>query len=425
MKQQLKKNTVLITNATTGETRLSEPVAVHSSREMLISESPVKQAQEKSYLGSDVGNILFDGQEPYAKPESSKGLPSAVENKKATGSAKPKVNIETLEQFIEYAYSRNGKSLTSKEKLAKQIAQNLPLDEEALTRLLTIAVEDELLAVPSQILLFSREFEGFPRLRTELISFVFNIISNHPIFSDVGVQAVLRNLPEAPSIEVALKRIVAFEPVEKEKKELIKGVDLQTLRRNAVNLLIIWLASDRSLHFDELVRLLFHVVWQPAARELDDDNARLRALTALNESAGVGFACMSFRQQAIDAHFAKDQALREFSDLSARLAETNMLRVQAEEQRDILQSELEKLREISVSEMAALRDQHEIESIHLRHNHQRLRGRMVRSLDDSVEMLEVGLTALRSKTPRVEVMLERAEHVVDALHTEIKYLREE
>jgi hypothetical protein len=63
LEQQFKKNTVLITNATTGETRLSEPVAVHSSREMLISESPVKQAQEKSYLGSDVGNILFDGQD--------------------------------------------------------------------------------------------------------------------------------------------------------------------------------------------------------------------------------------------------------------------------------------------------------------------------------------------------------------------------
>ena len=49
----------------------------------------------------------------------------------------------------------------------------------------------------------------------------------------------------------------------------------------------------------------------------------------------------------------------------------------------------------------------------------------MRRLDDAVETLEVGLSALRNKTPRVEVMLERAELVVDALRAEIKNLREE
>ena len=50
---------------------------------------------------------------------------------------------------------------------------------------------------------------------------------------------------------------------------------------------------------------------------------------------------------------------------------------------------------------------------------------MVRRFDDSVEMLEVGLKALQNNTPRTEVMLERAEHVVEALRAELGNLREE
>ena len=42
-------------------------------------------------------------------------------------------------------------------------------------------------------------------------------------------------------------------------------------------------------------------MWAPAARELADDNARLRALTEVEQPAGVGLACQRFRQQAIEA----------------------------------------------------------------------------------------------------------------------------
>ena len=64
-----------------------------------------------------------------------------------------------------------------------------------------------------------------------------------------------------------------------------------------------------------------------------------------------------------------------------------------------------------------------MERTHFRHDQEQLRGRLQRRLDEGVEMLEVGLTALRNKTPRVEVMMERAEHVVDALRAEINNLK--
>jgi len=75
--------------------------------------------------------------------------------------------------------------------------------------------------------------------------------------------------------------------------------------------------------------------------------------------------------------------------------------------------------------MDALRHQHIIDRTHLTHDLGQLRGRLVKRLTESVEMLEVGLSALRKETPRVPVMVERAEHVVDALRTEVQELRGE
>lgn len=76
-------------------------------------------------------------------------------------------------------------------------------------------------------------------------------------------------------------------------------------------------------------------------------------------------------------------------------------------------------------EMEALRRQHAVEKTHLQHELEQLRGRLVKRLTDSVDMLEVGLSALRRDTPRVPVMVERAEHVVDELRAEVQELREE
>lgn len=425
-KHKLNQQTVQITNASTGETRMSKPVTVHGSRDVLVSAPSVETVQGSSEIGTAGNNPPTEnGHRTQSEQGNERNLPGSDKDKKTNGTVKPKVDVETFEQFIEYAYSRKGKTLTLKAKAEKQVAQSLPRDAAAEAQLLAIAEEDELLAVPRQILLFSREIDGFPALRVTLSAFVSSVMLKHPIFDDAAVRGVLRNLPDAQPIASALAKVVAFTPSEKAERESLTSQEIQVLRRNAANLFVTWLATNRSMNFDELIGLLHQVVWQPAARELEDDNARLRALTEMDEPAGVGLACMRLRQQTIDARSAQDQALRDASDLRSRLAETDKLRIQAEEQRDALQAELEKLREISSREMAELRSQHDVERTHLRHDLEQLRGRMVHRLDEGVEMLEVGLTALRNRTPRVEVMLERAEHVVDTLRSEIKELREE
>jgi len=351
------------------------------------------------------------------------GTSEATKNESA--GKKPKAEPETLEQFIEYAYGRKGQPLTLKSKVEKQIAQNARLDDAALSRLLKLAKGDTLLAVPRQILLLSQEVTGLPGLKAALTSFVSNVMLRHPVFSDAGVQGALRNLPEDLPPAEALARVAAFEPSPSAEAEPLKGGDLRDLRHNAVRLFVTWLAVNRSLNSEELSSLLFQVVWQPAAKDLADDNARLRALTDIGQAAGVGLACQRFRQQAIEARTQQDQAQREATSLRDRLSAAETQLADTAQQLEDVRAELQALRDSSAVEMEALRRQHAVEKTHLQHELEQLRGRLVKRLTDSVDMLEVGLSALRRDTPRVPVMVERAEHVVDELRAEVQELREE
>lgn len=402
------KRPVRIFNAKTGEYRLSQPVPVHTPHQLTESEPAQASAIGEATVGS----------------ASAEAVPSESAKKSSTP-AKPKVEIETLEQFIEYAYSRKGQRVTLKPKVQKVIAQQPKLDEAAVSRLLVTSAGDTALAVPRQLLLLCREIEGYPALRAEIVSFVSTVMDRHPVFADPGVHAALRHLPEALPAEDALLRLMAFRPAIEGDKEALKGTELTALRRNASHLFVAWLAHSRSMSIEKVAELLFSRLWMPAARELDDDNARLRSMTEIEQLAGVGVACDLFRQRAIDAHSAQDQALRESNDLRLRLTSAESQASLMEQQRDALQIELHELRQRSEAEVSELRRLHEVERTHLRHEQEQLRGRLRRRLDEGVEMLEVGLTALRNKTPRVEVMIERAETVVDALRAEKNNLREE
>lgn len=445
------KRQVPVTYRHSGETRLSAPVPVHAPRQEPDSETrdateattSVSPSESESpanvQRGAMAASVETESAQtpsrpagPMAKvevrPEPEQPLETGTPietGQKAAGAGRSKVEIQTLEQFVEYAYGRKGQRLKLEPKVEKQIAQNPRLDDAALSRLLSRAASDTLLAVPRQLLLVSRDIEGFPALRAALASYVSSVMLRHPVFAEADVQGALRNLPDAHPAADALAAVMRFTPREADGEDSLKGAELQALRRNAVNLFVTWLANNRGMNSDELAALLFQVVWQPAARDLTDDNARLRALTEMEQAAGVGLACLRFRQQAVEARTSQEQALRDANDLRMRLADTDAQRQQAEEQCDALQAELEALRARMAAEVAELQRKHSEERTHLRHSQEQLGGRLVRRLDEAVETLEVGLSALRNKTPRVEVMLERAELVVDALRAEVKNLREE
>lgn len=442
------KRQVQITNSKSGEIRLSEPIPVHgahkptpeASGEFHIPEAitehlkpssaePAAVSSESISAVSFSSALVMPNSTSLDSPPPSGGAIEdarrAVSGQKAGRSGTPKPEIENLEQFITHAYSRKGQRVNLKPKNERLVTQNSRLDDGAIIRLQTLADADALLTVPRQLLLVSREVEALPGIRAALNAFVSKVMLRHPIFANDGVQAAMHNLPDAPPMVVALSAVANCKLAEVAGTERLKSSDLQTLRRNGVHLLAIWFAFNRGLNFEEMAALLFQVLWEPATHNLVNDNARLRALTEMEQLEGVGVVCHRLRQQAIEARTSQDQAQREAAARRQQVAELDdqLQKVQAE--RESLVGELGALRTSSADEFAKLRAQHEAERIHLRHELEQLRGRLVRRLNDGIEMLEVGLTALRNKTPRTEVMAERAEHVVDALRAELTNLTEE
>lgn len=350
-------------------------------------------------------------------------------SKKSTKPAKPKQEIATLEQLIATAYARKGQLATPKPSVMRAIAAEPRLDEEANTRLLALADADTLLAVPRQLVLLSREIEGLPLLRDALVSFLMVVMIRHPAFELLGPEVTGSDLPEAAAMDQALSHLMAYEaaapahpPVEG--KDAIKPQDLIALRHNAVHLLVTWWSCRHGLSLEKLAGLLQQAVWEPAARNLADESARLRALTEVQQPAALGWVSQRLRQQASDASAAQQRAERSAVALRTRVSELEMELGQANAELEVRAHALDEARSLSKQQLDQVQQQHHAERAHLQHDLEQLRGRLVRRLNDSIEMLEVGLTALRNKTPRTEVMTERAEQVVDALRAELGNLRD-
>lgn len=453
------KTLVPIYNRKSREVRMSEPITVHiaspiASGNTSASATVERNAAERAKVATEsatsgasavridpTASTLAAAESGAAEPVLTKSpavdsnLPQVTEEGKTRqsddggrepgASGKAKVEIETLEQFIVYAYSRKGKRLALKPKTERVIGQNPTLDDETQNRLHTLADADVLLAVPRQLLLASRELHGVPVLRSALNAFVSTVMLRHPIFSGEGLRAAVHNLPDAPSMSEALVQLTSSKTVELKGKPKLKISDIEVLHWNAVYLLVTWFACNRGISLEEVTTLLFNAIWAPAEKKLPDDDERLRALTEMEQPAGVGLACGRFRRQAIESRAMQEQAQRAAELLRTQFDDVDELLRHEKQQSKTLDAQLEELRNSSSTELAVLRVQHEAIQMHLRHELEQLRGRLVRRLEDSVEMLGVGLTALRNKSPRTEVMAERAEHVVDALREELANLIED
>lgn len=427
---------IRIINKKTGEMTFSKPMPVkktYESGEKPVSSTGITEIESPSSSSTtSTPNEASTDLVPDMAGASLTTQPSsdtASASSKPAGSyisqSKPKQEIETLEQFIAYAYSRKGQRLALKEKIVRSLVNKCVLDEQAMRRLMQLANTDKHLLVPRQLLLVSFEVQGNSAMKGALLAFVKEVMLQHPVFADQGVQSAIHNLPEAISTSEALATVGNYKPQNEEKPDNVSESALKALRGNAIYLLSTWFVCNRGLTLDGLAKLLLEVMWKPAASELTDDNALLRALTEVEQPASIGWFSQRLLRDAAEATWARDRAessaqtLRmQVSEVEGRLQEVNV-------SLEARTKELESLRISSTEVLAQQRKQTEAELMHLRHELEQLRGRLVRRLDDSVEVLEVGLNALRNKTPRIEVMLERAELVVDALRAEKNNLKEE
>ena len=159
MKKNTKTKQVVITDAKTGQSRLSEPMTFRRNRDELDVEIGNQPDVEKTKTPSAPGHETALAESPGA-PEGettshlvSEQAPTGAEPASPSPDtegvpAKKKADIENLEQLIAEAYARKGKPLGVSTKIQRLLSQNHSLDEEAMNRLMLLVTDDLQLAVP-------------------------------------------------------------------------------------------------------------------------------------------------------------------------------------------------------------------------------------------------------------------------------------
>jgi hypothetical protein len=343
--------------------------------------------------------------------------------KESTMRRKPnsvKPDIQTLEQFIAYVYSRKGQPVVLSSKTDRLIALGPRLDNDAKVRLLELAQKDILLAVPRQLLLVTLQTQN-SKVRGELREFVSEALRKHTAFSSEPMLAALKNLSDSPPLEKALELAASTSFAAGELQERPpKSGDIAKMRKAAAYTMAIWFAVTRDTSLAEVSRGLFSALWQPQNGKKQSEHARLRDLTQISDLAGVGVACQSFKEEA-ERQAALAQSARREKEWA--LERVSSLERDVERSRQMLAEKDQTIEELNRNLSDQKADHENILTLQ-RDEFQHLRGRLLRRLRSEVSLLDEALYALRKVPPKVDVMDDHAERVVEALRTEIKSLEE-
>lgn len=417
-----------IQDKATGAIRFSEPVRRNVPSESIpltemASSSPPPVAEQIVAVKLDQSN----------KVESIAG--EALGTEGANPKAKSKQEISTFEQFLFHAYGLKGRRVALKKKVLQDISPNLSIPVEGLVELQKLVNADRQFCVPRQILLASREIEGYPLIKEALRKFVMEVMLSHPAFKNPKVTSAIRNLENAPLPHAALKLVMeeVFEKAELEEKPgekkdgektAKKLVAAEEMKINATNCLAVWFAVTRNLALEDVADALNVAVWTPAGYGADSDIAKLRALTSIEKVEGVGLACEQYKRRAVAQADEAVRASAEAARLRTEHQETQLELEQIRSELDETKNALEKLQLKTTEEIATLHQSAETQAAHLRDDFEQLRSRVLRRLVENVEKLGIGLSAIQGSEPKVHVVRDRLERVIDELQKEINKLRE-
>ncbi len=333
----------------------------------------------------------------------------------------------TLEEFIEYAYSRHGQRLKLTVQDASNISSSIREGDVILNRLQPCVDSDVSLRVPRELLMTAETVSEIPRAREAIRAFVLAVMLQHPLYQGDRISPALQSEPSLASIKQVLSVIspnqsggaagvqvdVAHEP----------KIDAMT-RKNAYRLLFTWFATSHVASLDDLTGLLFETLWEPImVASGRDRNEWVRALVETEDIEVLGWMFSRARdrvhdarrsqsaasQQAATSVIALEDLKRAYSLLSGKSAQLDTEKIE-------LQQALEK----SAADFA--RREQEAD---LRYGSevQTLTGRLIALLENNAAMLQVGITAASRSEGNLPVLLERAESVAVALSEELTALR--
>lgn len=362
-------------------------------------------------------------------PDQDKAIPGSAERpssvKNSVKNKQSKGEINSLSAFIAYAYSRKGQTLkTLAPKEIKAVTKNACLSEREFEDILIMSKSDVLLAVPIQIILAGRQLNGTPLVRQEVRRLISEVLKQHPLYRCNNLVSVIANLDDALGPVEAIRSIATLS---KQTLARLTGLqrpkpkDIEALRLNAINCLALWLWETRGTQVNRVIRWLYDGYWSEDASPETSETGWLKTVTGVTEVLGVGTACKLFKEEADDSWRRAAGLQSKIESLCEEIAGLGQAIADLEgvvQERDGIISRLSQ-------ELEAERSAHASSRAHLGDDREHLRSNAVYRLKREVSLLSEGLQALRKEPPKVRVMDDHAERVLEGLQAALKELEDE
>ena len=389
--------------------------------------STTSAAQSAPKPGGQPANSVQATNESDRKAREATNLadsPATQESPHKTPTKRAKlVPPESCADLLRAVYSGKRKRLKPPEKAICKMRLGSKLQLTEREELLGFAAQDRTLERTRELMLLSMErFDG-PNLAGQVREFVRDVLVRHPAFQTKTLADALRNLPEGPTLERALRILTqqSFDSLPwPEGAAALKKIELDKCRVNAACCLLLWHRETRGTSFEHINNSLRTSLWEPAAQRHKSKAQKLRALLENRDPAAAAISCSLLEKQASDAE-QQARASREAEEKANTWARE--LEGRLEDIKRQLDAEKARGKRLT-ADLHAEQQAHKNDIAHSRDEYAKLQGRVLHRFRREVALLEDGLHALRRSPPKVHVMDDHAERVIEALKHEMQGLEE-
>ncbi len=343
----------------------------------------------------------------------------AVSSKPASTASKKRDPIESLDGLLRVIYSgkHNRVALKKNEIVAmRQTAESglVNLDES-----LALARVDRTLGRTLDLLFICAEQFNLPLLEMQTYQFVQGSLIQHPAFAAAKLLGVLTGDNESLTDSDAVKALskVDFMKLDWQVNgEPLKKTEANLCRMNSIACLLMFLKEkDEGLTPDRIQRLLEAYLWRPAALPQKKELEKLKILMYSKEPVALAIARENLTRELNQTYKQKEDAVAGGEKMAARAKALAIELDEKSKQVASVRSENKKLKRVSQE----LEQKNGDDLVHHQYDYKILKDRVQRCLEQELELLGLGLSALRRDPPKVHVMEDHAERAIDGLKTEL------
>lgn len=325
--------------------------------------------------------------------------------------------ISSLDGLVAAAYAKPGRAIKLSKSAERAIGQGPAITPELRLALLGAAAADEDLAVPPELLLATRRLRQWPQVRNALREFVGSVLRAHPIFSsNPDLLSALANNPDGPRPDMALRNaVVSARKFVGGGASPVTKSNSRRLARNAVHSLALWMAETRDVPVETVASWMNDSLWTDPRKRPTGDDLQLRALVGKPNDALLGLI-MGLSRAQVDG--LRSEVLAVQQKLQATGSRLESIAQELSVSRDEAAQKDKHVRELEAASQRQV-ETHRIELTHLRDDIERLRGRVVSRLRVDIGLLDDGIQALRATPPKIPVMHDYADRVIEGMRRQL------